>query len=333
MEINADDVKHALKAYNEAADGEYVFNERTAAAVFAPPYAQEKIPLYVMTVNALFGTYLQREPGTYFRVCRSLDENWAAFAAFLARVATYPEKWWKADDARGPAAAVRGTQTFSLILPPTVTNHYGFATKLLHWFRPDYLPPVDKYAAAGAARLGAESRVWLPTYKMDYAEMVATNAEKYCDVILLYRDVLAALADHEEELIAYDLATQAERHRTPNTFVRVVDKFLRVKGMEKAEAAAPRPRGRPRKTPLSPEAPAPAPAAPFIRLRKKPPAPPEEAVPAEAPVDELRPEPAIEPIPEASAEPTLEPTAEPAEERTEEVPPKPREPWLEPPPE
>ncbi len=221
MPLNVNDLKTAVHEFN--ADANNVAWDTALHQAVASGRDLNSIPLVVFSVNYFWSANVQMERGALLFYCENLFRNLDSFRPRLRSLRSTALPVATEEELRAQLIEPACGLLVDLLGRPNGSTHYAFATKLLLWL-------TDKPAF--------DSRVRRTILSITGADLQPANndrheiREKYARLTFLYNGWLSEIqaANRERELIEYDSATQPDFLRCCNTLVRIIDKYLWLRG-------------------------------------------------------------------------------------------------------
>jgi hypothetical protein len=221
MPLNVNDLKTAVHEFN--ADANNVAWDTALHQAVASGRDLNSIPLVVFSVNYFWSANVQMERGALLFYCENLFRNLDSFRPRLRSLRSMALPVAAEEELRAQVIEPACDLLVDLLGRPNGSTHFAFATKLMLWLTDK--PAFDSRLRTTILNLTGED---LQPKSNDRDEL----RKKYAHLICLYNGWLTEIRtrNQEDELIEYDWTTQPDFLRCRNTVVRIVDKYLWLRG-------------------------------------------------------------------------------------------------------
>jgi hypothetical protein len=181
----------------------------------------DSLALIVLGVNSFWPANVGYEDLASY--CSQLLGGLDDFSQRFAFLKSHPLPLWDVELLRTGIIDPACRLLIDLLGRPGRPRHYVFATKLLFWLAD--LPPYDSRVC----------KMILPLTGTDLEPINRSDDEfgsKYSDLIILYNEFVKGLYELrlDKDIVEHDFITQPAHLRRRNTLVRIIDKYLWLRG-------------------------------------------------------------------------------------------------------
>jgi hypothetical protein len=217
--LQYDALKLAVQEFNSDPTN-VVFDTALHQAVAQGLFA-DSVARILLSVNSFWPANVAAEDLASYS--SQLSDGLDDFIQRFAFLKSHPLPLWDGELLRTRIVDPACQLLIDLLGRPGRPRLYVFATKLLFWLAD--LPPYDSQARKMILQLtGADLR---PSDRSD-----DEFRSKYSDLILCYNEFVKGLHELrlDKDIVEYDFITQPAHLRCRNTLVRIIDKYLWLKG-------------------------------------------------------------------------------------------------------
>lgn len=217
--LQHDALQLAVQEFNS--DPTNVVFDTALHQVVAGGVCTDSVPLIVLGVNSFWPANVGYEDLVWY--CNQLSDGLDDFSRRFAFLKSHPLPLCDRELLRTRIIDPACQLLIDLLGRPGGPRLYVFATKLLFWLAD--LPPYD-------------SRVHNMIVQLTGVDLEPISREddefrsKYSDLIILYNEFVKGLHELglDGDIVEYDLITQPAHLRRRNSIVRIIDKYLWLKG-------------------------------------------------------------------------------------------------------